>query len=76
MSKQQDFMRFAAQCDRIAEDCEFAGPRVLLAGLADVWRQLAAAEEQTAELDQGIESPHAPMREPSSLLRFPPSGKR
>jgi hypothetical protein len=55
MSNQQDFLRYADQCNRMAEDGDVSGHRDALERMAHVWRQLAAEEERIAGLIRDID---------------------
>lgn len=55
MSNQQDFLRYAEQCSRMAEDGDVAGRRDALETMSHVWRQLAAEEERIADLIREID---------------------
>lgn len=50
MPRQQDFRRYAEECERLAEDGDVAAHRDALDSMATTWLKLAAEEERIAEL--------------------------
>ena len=70
MSNQQDFLRYADECNRMAEDGDVAGHRDALEKMAHVWRQLALEEERIADLIRDVDKCFsAPVDSVNALLR-------
>lgn len=49
VSNQKDFLRYADQCDQLADDGDVAHRRDALTLMSDAWRQLAAGGQRFAE---------------------------
>jgi hypothetical protein len=56
VSEQQNFLRFAEHCHRLAEDGDVAGHRDTLEKMAHEWRRLASEEERIAELVRDVDT--------------------
>ena len=55
MSNQLDFLRYAHQCEQLADDGDVPDRRDALAMMSRAWRQLAAEEERFAELIRDVD---------------------
>ena len=70
MSNQEDFLRYAEECNRMAENGDVAGHRDKLERMSHVWRQLAAEEERIADLIRDVDKYFsAPVSSVNALLR-------
>lgn len=56
MSKQQEFLQFADQCERMADPGDIASRFDALAAMARAWRQLAADEERLDNLIRDVDA--------------------
>ena len=56
MSNHEQFLRYADECIRLAEDGDVARHRAVLQSMAQTWRRLAAEEERIADLIREVDN--------------------